>query len=615
MAGPSQTVGPMTVHFETGASVTTVEDYWAVLVNVQGGSTPGYYVSSTPPLGFYPNWKECQLQHEDAGTTFTLTVSSTSFGIPVPSGGVSDDMTRLFGVSSPITNVFVLMLENHSFDNIFAMSGISGIKAATTSDSNSYDGTSYPVLTSAPPQMPTDPGHEFPDIVEQLCGQGAIYPRGGPYPTIDNSGFAASYATSTTEGPAPPADAIGDIMACFDTVQLSQLNWVAAQGVVCDNWHASLPGPTWPNRFFLHGASSSGLDSSPTTEQIANWELPGQGFQYANGSIYDRLTAAGIPYRFYNDSNGLSGGELSLYSSNPYLGNQTGAVPQVTALSGVSVFDFNSLSSFQTDLQSLYPYPYTFIEPHYGDVTSGSYRGGSSHHPMDDAYGAQTLLMHVYGAILNSPYWASSLLIVLYDEHGGFYDSALPGPALPPGDNPNPNYIVHGFTFDRYGVRVPAFILSPLIPAGVDHVLYDHASVLATLEKLFGLKPLTERDAHANDLLHLISDGAARTDFVPAVAGPPPLVVKPAMSADEQATIDAQPMPEKGNVWGVVLSMMKAEIEMSGGTPAEIAAVRAKVAAIQTRGQARAYIASVMEEVGKAKALRKAGSPPAAATT
>src|SRR5205807_10228095 len=73
---------------------------------------------------------------------------------------------------SPIKNVFVLMLENHSFDNMLALSGIPGINAATTSDSNSYNGTTYYFQGNAPGSMPTDPGHEFTDVVEQLAGQG-----------------------------------------------------------------------------------------------------------------------------------------------------------------------------------------------------------------------------------------------------------------------------------------------------------------------------------------------------------------------------------------------------------------------------------------------------------
>src|ERR1700731_3031094 len=98
-------------------------------------------------------------------------------------------------MSTPnITNVFVLMLENPSFDNIFAMSGIDGIVHATTANSNSYKGTTYNVTSPAPDSMPTDPGHEFADTVEQLAGCGVKFKRGQPYPAINNSGFAANYA-------------------------------------------------------------------------------------------------------------------------------------------------------------------------------------------------------------------------------------------------------------------------------------------------------------------------------------------------------------------------------------------------------------------------------------
>lgn len=107
-------------------------------------------------------------------------------------------------VADAITNVFVLMLENHSFDHIFAMSGIPGIRAATTADSNKYYGQTYFVKDGAPASMTTDPGHEFADVAEQLFA--------------DNGGFAINYATSLSEDTGVPAkDHIGDIMACFHT--------------------------------------------------------------------------------------------------------------------------------------------------------------------------------------------------------------------------------------------------------------------------------------------------------------------------------------------------------------------------------------------------------------
>ena len=457
--------------------------------------------------------------------------------------------------------------------------------------------------------MPTDPGHEFLDVVEQLGGQGATYPRtGGPYPPIDNSGFAANYATSTTEGPAPPAPDIGDVMACFATAaQLPVSYQLATEFAICDQWHSSIPGPTWPNRFFVHGASSSGLDASPSTAQIGGWELPDEGFQYPNGSIYQALANAGIPYRFYNDTTGLPQ-ELSLYSDDPGNGSLAGAVPQVSALSGVTLLDINSLGQFASDLQGPYPYPYTFIEPHYGDIVSASYEGGSSQHPMDDVYGGENLLANVYAAIRNSPYWNTSLLIITYDEHGGLYDSVAPGPAPAPGDNPTYGYNQYGFNFEQYGVRVPAVIISPLIPAGtVDHTLYDHSSVLKTVEQLFGLSPLTQRDMAANNVLQLLSLTTPRTDCPTSLDSPAPLLkaAKPRMTTAERAQRDAQPMPQSGNLMGALQIMKKTEIELSARTPPEIAAIKLRHEAIQTRGDARAYIASVMEKAGIVKEQRQ----------
>jgi phospholipase C len=603
-AAPGQAVGPLTVLFQTGWGSEFVYDYWSVLVHVQDGPTPGLYACAGSDL--HPYQKECQLQSADAGKALTLSVSTTAFDVALDSGGCTDAMTRLTP-ASPITHVFVVMLENHSFDNVFAMSGIAGITAATTADCNAYRGTSYCVQSGAPLSMPTDPAHEFPDVVEQLSGAGATYPPGGPWPAIQNSGFASNYATSTTDGPPPPASAIGDVMACFATpVQLPVMCQLATQFAICDQWFSSLPGPTWPNRFFVHGASSSGLDASPSTEQIAAWEV--SGFQYPNGSIYQALAAAGIPYRFYNDS---GPGALSLYSDNPQDGSPAGAVPQVSSLSGVTLLDINSLSHFAADLQGVYPYPYTFVEPHYGDIVSGTYAGGSSQHPMDDVYGGEHLLAGVYAAIRSSPYWNTSLLIVTYDEHGGLYDSVAPGAAPAPGDDPGYGYNQFGFDFTQYGVRVPAVVVSPLIPAGtVDDLLHDHTSVLSTVEQLFGLSPLTQRDAAAIPVQGLLTLDAPRTDCPTTLSTSLPRAAAAAPAAVQaRAARDAEPVPSSGNLVGALQNLKKAEIELSGKTPPELAAIQARFAGIRTRGDARAYVAGVMEKVAIARGQRMRTAP------
>src|SRR5207245_6630087 len=111
----------------------------------------------------------------------------------------------------------------------------------------------------------------------------------------------------------------------------------------------------------------------------------------------------------------------------------------------------------------------------------------------------EALIKMTYEAIRNSPIWKKSLLIITWDEHGGFFDHGSPPPAPAPGDTaPGSEHNQYGFTFERYGPRVPAVVISPLIPKNlIDHRLYDHASVPATLESLFGLTALTARDAKA----------------------------------------------------------------------------------------------------------------------
>jgi phospholipase C len=481
------------------------------------------------------------------------------------------------------------MLENHSFDNLLALSGIPGIIAATTSDSNSYNGVTYPVRGNAPGNMPTDPGHEFPDVIEQLAGQGTSYPSGGPYPAIKNSGFAANYAVTTTEGPAPPAADIGDIMMCFDTAsQLPATYQLATSFVVCDQWFSALPGPTWPNRFFLHGASSNGLDHSPATEEMEEWESV-DGFRYPHGSIFDAMNTKKIAWRLYQDTNGPIEGSIS----------------QVSAIHNIELWDIYDVSEFQSDLQSgSYAHHYTFIEPNYGDVASGSYEGGSSQHPMDGVANGERLIAQVYESLRNSPVWDSSMLIVTYDEHGGFYDHVAPGPAQPPDDGGGSSgYSEYGFTFAQYGVRVPALIISPWVGASVDHTVYDHSSVLATLESLFGLPHLTKRDAQAHTFEGVISS-SLRMDCPTKLNSPAPQVGARALSPAALAARELEPVPERSSLVGFLGTLYKADRKLAA-TPAEKAAAAARFKSIRTRGEARVYIHEVMAKVQAAKAARK----------
>ena len=127
---------------------------------------------------------------------------------------------------------------------------------------------------------------------------------------------------------------------------------------------------------------------------------------------------------------------------------------------------------------------------------------------MDNVAYGERLIARCYDALRSGPGWEQTLFIVIYDEHGGIYDHVPPPEAVSPD-----GFCPDGFKFDRYGVRVPAVLICPWIPAGSivrppagSQYPFDHASVLSTLRKLFDLgAPLTGRDAAAPDLLHALS--------------------------------------------------------------------------------------------------------------
>jgi phospholipase C len=485
-----------------------------------------------------------------------------------------------------IQHIFVLMLENRSFDHLLGFSGISGTDAVfglpTTvnglsgTEKNIHNGASYPIANPADYAMTVDPGHEFPDVLCQLSGSAAVYTPGGKYPPIDNSGFAASYVEACSK--ANSQNSPGEIMKCYSPDQLPVLTALAKEFAVCDNWHASMPGPTWPNRMFVHAASSGGLDHSPTTAEIALWETAA-GFSFPNGDIFDRIKATG-------------GIQRRLYAGDLF--------PMMSALKGVGLDDIRQYEHFATDLQGSFPYNYVFIEPSY--CLLDDYRGSTSEHPLDDVRLGEGLMKSTYEAIRNSPLWKSSLLIITWDEHGGFFDHAIPPVAVAPGDTqPSTGHNQFGFTFEQYGPRVPGVIISPWIPKNtIDHRLYDHASVPATVEKIFGMAPMTNRDAAASTVLPLLSLVAARDDTpenLPSPANPleSSILVTEISSAPSfsAGTVPSRPRDSvnDGSLPIVIQAAMRQDMELS--KLEDRSYIIARVASLKTRADAAAYLAIV----------------------
>lgn len=495
--------------------------------------------------------------------------------------------------TSPIQHVFVLMLENRSFDHMLGFSDIEGTDAETGrrtridgldgAEANEYGGRVYSVSRPADFVMPVDPPHEFPDVLEQLCGAGAVYRPGGKYPPIVNSGFAASYARSA------PGDDPGRVLRCFAPEQLPVLNALAGEFAVFDHWYASMPGPTWPNRLFLHAGSSGGLDHSPTTAEVVLWETLA-GFSFPNGTIFDLMNRQNVRWRLYAGD----------------------AFPMTAALKGIQLTLVRPFGEFEQDVaRADYGVAYTFIEPSYNVLND--YRGSTSQHPLDDAARGEALIRTIYQAIRNSPLWDSSLLVITWDEHGGFYDHAVPGAAKAPGDGQaGGDHNQFGFTFDRYGGRVPAVAISPWIARNViDHRVYDHTSILATLENLFGMPALTERDASANNLTTLLTLAKPRGDAplelpAPADSGIPGGPVDFGVSATTgpaAATPLSRPNDSvnEGNTAGVLQAALRSDLAVS--PEAERPRILARFSAIKTREQAMRYVGEVRAKAAAARAV------------
>jgi phospholipase C len=193
-------------------------------------------------------------------------------------------------------------------------------------------------------------------------------------------------------------------------------------------------------------------------------------------------------------------------------------------------------------------------------------------------------------------------LIITWDEHGGFYDHAIPPGAVAPGDTaPQDKHNQFGFTFEQYGPRVPAIVISPMVPKNViDHRLYDHASIPATIEAFFGVKPLTQRDAKAGRLDLLLSLNTPRTDTPATLPSPTTVGAQPAvmnmMVPDLNTMVAARPEEtvDQGTLPVILHSALRQDLEMS---PEQRTAILQRVVSIRTREQARQYLAEVQTKL------------------
>jgi phospholipase C len=572
-------------------SVTAVPiggDRFAVFVADPGG---GVFTASGNAQSGWSQFSSVSEGNAGPGTSVTA----------VPIGGgrialfVADRGGGVFTTSgdssSPIKHVFVLMLENRSFDHVLGFSGITGTDAATGqpttidglkgTESNSFAGRTHTVSTGATDRMDPGPGHDFLPVLEQLCGRVAKenYKSGDAYPRIDNSGYVSQYAQRKDANDRPvDAESVGNVMKCFSPDQLPVLNALAREFVVCDHWFSSMPGPTEPNRMFMYAATSGTFDDSPDPEEIIEAVLkPGGGFKFKHGTVFKQLEKAGVKYR--------------IYAGDPF--------PTAAELDGVSVlFDVKEFEDFAKDLRDpSFDAGYVHIEPNYdaiGGFGGGDFGEGNSQHPIGSVAAGERLIKATYEAIRRSPVWEKSLLIITWDEHGGFYDHVIPGRAETTGERGHK----HGFTFGQLGPRVPAVVVSPLIPRNlIEHRTFDHTAIPATLSRVFGLPSLGTRDGISGGVDHLATL-VARTDApmqLPDVA-----TAGLAPSAPSSGTAPRRPAALVSDEPDGLLAaqLHSAVVQHLQVAPAEQrAAILARVRLIRTHADAFAYLKEVEQLV------------------
>jgi phospholipase C len=356
-----------------------------------------------------------------------------------------------------LRHIVVLMLENRSFDHMLGSLAavdprIDGITAGLSNPDTAGANIKPQPLADFQGQLDPDPDHHFPAVDLQIFGGDS-----SPGRVANMQGFVKSYWNQRRD-----VKHSHNIMYYFAQNQLPVLTTLALEFAVFNRWFASIPGPTVCNRAFAHFGTSFGrVDMNPF---YVGQPIP---------SIYQRLIHSN-PKRtakvYYYDATSSTLEVFNLFQNQPEL--------------------FGTYRQFLTDCKKGTLPDYSFIEPNYSDHDSG---GGeelaSDQHPDHNVQAGELFIASVYNAIKQNPaLWASTALLVTYDEHGGIYDHVVP-PACPADQftaSANATGTGREFKFDRLGVRVPAILISPWIPKGtVVNRVFDHASIPATISKFF----------------------------------------------------------------------------------------------------------------------------------
>eukprot|EP01090_Pellita_catalonica_P001616 TRINITY_DN11384_c0_g1_i1.p1 TRINITY_DN11384_c0_g1~~TRINITY_DN11384_c0_g1_i1.p1 ORF type:complete len:467 (-),score=70.31 TRINITY_DN11384_c0_g1_i1:46-1386(-) len=292
-----------------------------------------------------------------------------------------------------------------------------------------------------------------------------------------------------------------NVMQGFKPDRVPVTSFLASEFAVFDEYFCSVPGPTWPNRQFALSATSEGQTS------VGPWYQNKAGKLFPQRTIFDQVADAGLTWRNY-------------YVDTPWE-----LFLKVIADHPQNLRDMND---FHRACASGSLPSFSWVNPRSGvNVTTGD--GPSDEHPDHDVLWGEALLKEVYDAVRASPLWERTVLLVTWDEAGGFYDH-VPPPNYAPDPYHGTTYPDAGFKFDRLGERVPLIVVSPFVQKGLvvgkaNTTAFDHTSMIGTTRKWLDIEAqgaLNSRDAWSETFEWVLNLENPRADIPRAAPVPPP---------------------------------------------------------------------------------------------
>ncbi len=301
------------------------------------------------------------------------------------------------------------------------------------------------------------------------------------------NGFVASFADTLSRHGVQDGDP-GRVMGYYSAADVPVYDHLARQFAVCDHWFSSVPGATWPNRLYaISGRAARSRDDLPHN-------LPPM---YNQPSFVRHLDAHGVTWRWYS----FEVGTLRLADARYALGHHDSfaffSTENLNWKAKLEVrIDAQAPSFLEDAARGTLP-SVSWIDPNFGNFNPIGFQPNDDHAPADIKDG-QELVLAVYHALATGPQWEKTMLVIFYDEHGGFYDHVTPPAAAD--DNRR--------MFGRYGVRVPALIVSPWVePGSVSTTVFDHTSIIKTILLRFAPDALNQPKRHRGLLARAASAG------------------------------------------------------------------------------------------------------------